>query len=265
MNEALQGPIGVFDSGLGGLTGLRRLRRLAPDVDLIYFGDTARVPYGTREVEELRRFARQNVDFLRSQGAQRVLIACGTISSILSPADWAALPLPCQGVVQAASDAALAASRNKRIGILATPATIRSGSYVRCMTAAQTGLTTVPVPCPAFVPLIESGRADSAELLAAAREYLMPIREAGCDTVILGCTHYPLISSLLQRELGSDVVLVDSAGEAARLLLRDLTPRDDRRIGSVRCFVSGNAAEFSANAAQLLGEDLLDEVIHIDF
>ena len=265
MSGTLQGPIGVFDSGLGGLTGLRQLRRLAPGIDLIYFGDTARVPYGTREVEELRGFARQNVEFLRSQGAQRVLIACGTISSILTPSDWAALPLPCQGVVQAASAAALTASRNGRIGILATPATIRSGSYVRCMTAVRPELMTIPVPCPAFVPLIESGRTDSTELLAAAREYLAPIREAGCDTVILGCTHYPLIAPLLQRELGSGFALIDSAGEAARLLVRDLPSQNDGRSGSVRIFVSGDAAEFHDNAVRLLGQDLPGKVTHIDF
>ena len=258
------GPIGVFDSGLGGLTALRRLRALAPGYDVIYFGDTARVPYGTRDTETLIRFAGQNVEYLRSQGAERVLVACGTISSVLPKEDWARLPLPCYGVIHAAADAALAATRNGRIGILATPATIRSGSYVERLNSRAGGLITVPVACPDFVPLIEAGKAESDELRSAARRYLASIRETGCDTVILGCTHYPLASRILAEELGGGVTLIDSGGEAAAALLKNLPDAQPTGRGTLRCCVSGDAQAFARNAAALLGGDLLPEVEHID-
>jgi glutamate racemase len=258
------GPIGVFDSGLGGLTALRRLRALAPQCDIIYFGDTARVPYGPRDTETLVRFARENVEFLRREGAVRVLVACGTISSVLPKEDWAALPLPCQGVIHAAADAALAATGNGRIGILATAATVRSGSYEQRLHSRREGLLTVPVACPDFVPLIEAGKAESEELRRAAREYTAAIKAAGCDTVILGCTHYPLASRILAEELGPNVTLIDSGGEAAAALLQSLPEGSAAGSGRLRCCVSGNAEDFAKNAAALLGEALLPQVEHID-
>ncbi len=258
------GPIGVFDSGLGGLTALRRLRALAPECDIIYFGDTARVPYGPRDTETLISFARQNVEFLRRQGAVRVLVACGTISSVLPKEDWAALPLPCQGVIHSAADAALAATKNGRIGILATAATIRSGSYEQRLHGKAEGLQTVPVACPDFVPLIEAGKAESEELRRAAQAYIAPIKAAGCDTVILGCTHYPLASRILQEELGADVTLVDSGGEAAAALLQSLPQGTTAGTGRLRCCVSGDAAAFAQNAAALLGGLQLPPVEHAE-
>lgn len=254
------GTIGVFDSGLGGLTALRRLRALAPQYDIIYFGDTARVPYGTRDTETLIRFARQNVEFLREQGAERVLVACGTISSVLPKEDWAKLPLPCWGVIHAAADAALAATKNGRIGILATPATIRSGSYVQRLESRAEGLVTVPVACPDFVPLIESGKAESDEFRQAAQGYLADIRAAGCDTVILGCTHYPLACRILGEELGDGVSLIDSGGEAAAALLNQLQGIPHSGSGKLRCCVSGDAGAFARNAEALLGSSLLPQV-----
>lgn len=259
------GPIGVFDSGLGGLTALRKLRALAPQCDIIYFGDTARVPYGPRDTETLIRFARENVEFLRRQGAVRVLVACGTISSVLPKEDWAALPLPCQGVIHSAADAALAATKNGRIGVLGTAATIRSGSYTQRLNSKTKNLVTVPIACPDFVPLIEAGKAESEELRRAAREYVGPIKEAGCDTVILGCTHYPLASRILAEELGPEVTLIDSGGEAAIALLNSLPKDSAAGSGNLRCCVSGNAEDFAKNAAALLGEALLPQVEHIDF
>lgn len=249
-----EGPIGVFDSGLGGLSALRTLRTLAPGCDIVFFGDTARVPYGTRDAETLARFARQDVEFLRAQGARRVLVACGTISSALPTDAWAALPLPCQGVVEAAVAAAVAATRNGRVGVLATAASIQSGSYVRRLQALCPGVEAVAAACPAFVPLIESGRADSDEMRAAARDYLAPIRAAGCDTVILGCTHYPLAAGLLGQLLGAGVRLIDSGAEAAKALLAGWQPPAAR--GSLRCFVSGDPDSFARHAAALLGDTL---------
>lgn len=258
------GVVGVFDSGLGGLTSLRRLRALAPGCDIVYFGDTARVPYGTRDTETLRRFAREDVSFLKQQGAQQVLVACGTISSVLPVQDWKELPLPCLGVVEAAVQAALAASRNGKIGVLATPATIQSQSYVKRLQATLPDAVTPAVACPAFVPLIEAGQTDSEALRAAAREYLKPICAADCDTLILGCTHYPLIASMLADELQGRVTLIDSGGEAAAALVRSL-PALPQGTGTLRCFVSGSAEEFSRHAGAFLGGGTLPEVQHINW
>lgn len=252
---AAHGVLGVFDSGLGGLTALRALRALAPTCDIVYFGDTARVPYGTRDTDTLIRFAREDVAFLQSQGAQRVLVACGTISSALPAADWAALPLPCHGVVHAAADAALAATRSGRIGVLATPVSIASGSYLQRLRARRPDVQVVTAACPDFVPLIESGRAGSPAMRAAAEKYTAGIRAAGCDTVILGCTHYPLAAPLLAALLGENVRLIDAGAEAARAILQ--TPGlDFGGEGRLRCFVSGDAAAFARHAAALLGDSL---------
>ncbi len=251
--------VGVFDSGLGGLTGLRRLQTLAPWNDYIYFGDTARVPYGGRDRTELIRFAHQNIRFLQSKGVDRILIACGTISSVLPAEEWETLPLPCQGVVLAATDAALQVSKNKKIGIWATEATIRSGSYVSALTAKDQTVQPVALPCPSLVPLIEGGKATGNEMVAAVQEYLIPVLAAGCDTLILGCTHYTLIAPLIKKLSDGQLQLIDSAGEAAAALLADCpAPTLDLRSreGKIRCFVSGNAKAFSANAAALLGAPL---------
>ncbi len=256
MSSLYSGPIGVFDSGLGGLTALRRLRALAPGCDLIYFGDTARVPYGGRDANTLQRFAAEDVALLQKLGATRVLVACGTISSALPADAWATLPLPCQGVVHAAVAAALAATKNGRVGVLATQASIRSGSYAAALTAARPDVLCVPVACPDFVPLIESGRTDSREMYLAASAYLAPVLEAGCDTVILGCTHYPLAAKLLGQLCGPGVTLIDSGGEAAAALLADLPALPTDAVGTLRCFVSGDGAEFARNARALLGGSL---------
>ena len=172
--------------------------------------------------------------------------------------------LPCQGVIHSAADAALAATRNGRIGILATAATIRSGSYEQRLHGKAEGLHTVPVACPDFVPLIEAGKAESEELRRAAQAYIAPIKAAGCDTVILGCTHYPLASRILQEELGATVTLVDSGGEAAAALLQSLPQGMTAGTGRLRCCVSGDAAAFAQNAAALLGGLQLPPVEHID-
>lgn len=257
------GPIGVFDSGLGGLTALRRLRALAPGLPLIYFGDTARVPYGTRDADTLIGFARQNIAFLQRMGATQVLIACGTISSVLPKQVWSALPLPCLGVVEAAVNAALV-GKPARVGILATPATIRSDSYAKALRTAAPTVQTVSVACPDFVPLIEAGKANSDEMRCAAAGYLAPVLQADCDTVILGCTHYPLAAPVLQRILGDQVRLIDAGGTAAEALLQTLPVQDGGTAGPLTCYVSGDADAFAARAAALVGDALALQVQHVD-
>ena len=178
--------------------------------------------------------------------------AVALLASFLGAALWLQIAL-----FLAVSAAALAATQNGRIGILATPASIRSGSYVRRLAALRPEVLAVPVACPDFVPLIESGRADAPQMRLAAREYLRPILEAGCDTLILGCTHYPLAAPLLTEETGGRMRLIDSGKEAAAALLRQLPAVPAERSGSLRCFVSGDPAAFAQNARTLLCDSLV--------
>ena len=187
-------PIGVFDSGLGGLTAVKALRRLLPGEDLIYFGDTARVPYGGRSRETLLKYARQDIAFLRSFDLKAVLIACGTVTSTSLDTLRKDNDLPVLGVVEPSCREALAATNNKKIGMIATLASARSGAYERTLKGLDADVQVVSQPCPLFVPLVENGRFRQGDVVieTVAREYLTPLMEAGVDTLILGCTHYPL-------------------------------------------------------------------------
>ena len=192
-------PIGVFDSGLGGLTGVRELRKRLPGEDIIYFGDTGRVPYGSRSPETILQYARQDVAFLLSRNVKCIMAACGTVSSTYPAAEAARLPVPYLGVVDAAAREAAFATRNRRIGVIGTAATIRSRSYEKLLRQLVPGVEITAQPCPLFVPLVEAGYVDHSapEKQQVTRlviaQYLTAVREAGVDTLILGCTHYPII------------------------------------------------------------------------
>ena len=217
-------PIGVCDSGAGGLSAVRQLRKLLPGERIVYFGDTGRVPYGTRSRSTILRYAKQDVEFLLSKQVKFILAACGTVSSIL-PAEYTdALPAPYAGVVDAACAAAARATKNGRIGVIGTGATIRSGSYERRLHRADGRFTVYPKACPLFVPLVENGYVDPEDpiTLAVARQYLTELRQAGVDTLILGCTHYPLIAPAIGRVMGPGVTLVDAGREGALLAARRL-------------------------------------------
>ncbi|MEA5050837.1 MAG: glutamate racemase [Oscillospiraceae bacterium] len=210
--------IGVFDSGLGGLTAVKELVRLLPHEDIIFFGDTARVPYGTRNADTILRYSKQDISFLLSKNVKLVVAACGTVSSTL-PAGFAdRLPVPLVTVVAPTAKAAAAATKNGRIGVLGTPATIRSRSFEKALAAENAQLAVFPKACPLFVPLVENGYVarDCAVTRAVAAEYLAPLRAEGVDTVILGCTHYPIIRDIIADVLGADVALVDAGRETAR-------------------------------------------------
>ena len=220
--------IGVFDSGAGGLTAVRQLRRLLPQEKIVYFGDTGRVPYGTRSPSTIFQYARQDIAFLLSKNVKFLLAACGTVSSIL-PADYtAALPVPFAGVVDAASAAAAAATQNGRIGVIGTSATIRSGSYEERLHRADGRFRVFAKACPMFVPLVENGYVEPGDPVTAAiaRQYLTPLREAGVDTLILGCTHYPLIAPAIAEVMGPGVTLIDAGREGALLARRRLSELD---------------------------------------
>jgi glutamate racemase len=262
-------PIGVFDSGLGGLTTVRELRRTMPNEDIVYFGDTGRVPYGSRSPETILRYARQDIRFLLSKDVKMIIVACNTATAMLA-GGLQDLPAPCVEVLTPAVEAACARTRNGRIGIIGTKATIRSGAYERALHAIRPELTLYPAACPLFVPLVENGftEADDPIPRLAAERYLSPLRQAGVDTLILGCTHYPILRPLLRNFMGESVEMIDSGAEAAhaakKLLestgLQSLT----RKIGCCDYYVSDSAAEFAQNAGPILGESVCGQAEQID-
>ena len=256
-------PIGVCDSGLGGLTAVRRLREVLPGEDVVFLGDTGRLPYGGKDPETILRYAKEDLRFLLARNVKAVVAACGTISSIALPRleDPGS---PVCGVVEAAAERAAHLTKTGRVGIIGTEAAIRAGAYVRALLARRPELQTAAAACPRFVPLIEEGRTDPEDplLRAAVEETLAPLGAFGMDVLILGCTHYPLIAGAIRACLGEEVVLVDVAAAAVDELKARLTGSGtlgpDREKGTRRCFVTGSPERFSALAGRFLpGEDRL--------
>jgi glutamate racemase len=208
-------PVGVFDSGVGGLTVLHECLVTMPHEDFVYLGDHARLPYGPRPLFELRRFAREIGSFLERQGVKLIVAACNAATSAALPQLQEELAVPVVGVIAPEAHAAVQATRNRRIGLLATQATVEAGRYAELVHQLDAGADFFPVVCPKLVPLIE-GEAAHTEVVAAVREYAQPLKDSGVDTVILGCTHYPLIRPVFQRVFGRGVTLVFSAEETAR-------------------------------------------------
>ncbi len=260
-------PIGVFDSGLGGLTAVRELRRLLPGEDIVYFGDTGRVPYGTRGSTIIRQYARQDIAFLLGRGVKLILAACGTVSSTLLPEDTAGLPVPYAGVVEPTARAAAEATRTGRIGIIGTAATIRSGSYERLLHTLRPGVSTIARACPLFVPLVENGHIAPNDAVSGlvAEEYLAPLRKAGVDTLILGCTHYPLLAGVIGQAMGPGVALIDAGREAARAVKAKLAAGSllNEAGGGVRYYVTDSTDQFAAMADRCLDGGTHGPVEHI--
>ncbi len=252
-------PIGVFDSGLGGLTAVREIRSILPFENIIYFGDTSRVPYGGRSREILLKYARQDVHFLRGFDIKALLVACGTVSSNVLPVLQGESEVPVLGVVEPACRRALAVTRNKRVGLIATAASVRSGAYERTIAAMDGEVRVIAKACPLFVPLVENGRYRRGDCVieTVAREYLTPLREAGIDTLIMGCTHYPLLEEVVGEIMGPDVTLVDSGAQAARQLKDSLVERGalcGERQGGITLYASDITGDFGALAPQFLRE-----------
>ena len=262
-------PIGVFDSGLGGLTAVRQLLLQLPHEDIVYFGDTGRVPYGSRSPQIIQRYARQDCAFLRKHGVKLIIAACGTVSSVALPV-LEEQPLPAFGVVEPAAAAAVRATRNGKIGVLGTATTIQSGAFLRCIAALDPSLRVVPVACPLFIPLVENGwvdREDPVTRLTAAR-YLAPLKEAGVDTLILGCTHFPLLADILSDYMGEAVTLIDSgreaAAECARRLKQEHLLSPESRESRCRFFVSDRPEGFTQVAERFLGRTIGGELETIE-
>ncbi len=257
-------PIGVFDSGLGGLTALRQLQAELPNEDYIYFGDTARVPYGGRDKATLSRFAFEDIALLQSFGIKAILVACGTVSSVLLEEIKGEYAIPLVGVIESAATAASIATRNGKIGIWGTAASIGSGAYARRLSALGYDETTA-VPCPKLVPLIEAGRtsADDPMVRQALEEYLEPVLRAGADTLILGCTHYPLLADAIREIAGDGLALIDSGKESVVTLRTALEQADllkEEGAGDTRYLVSGAPEEFAQEGGRFLGRDLSGKV-----
>ena len=259
-------PIGVFDSGLGGLTAVRRLHEAMPNENIIYFGDTARVPYGTRPPETIIRYARQDVAFLRTFDLKGIVIACGTVSSVALDTLAAESDIPVIGVVWPTCARALRETRSNRIGVIGTASTIRSGAYERMLLTARPELQVFTRACPLFVPMVENGRVQRGDVVieTLVREYLSELKGKGIDTLILGCTHYPLLRGVIASYLGSSVKLIDSGAAAADAARTMLTPAGRGR-GTTRYFVSDDPASFRQLAGLFLNEEIpqLPELVEI--
>ena len=254
-------PIGVFDSGLGGLTAFKELETLLPHEDILYFGDTGRVPYGTKSKETIRRYTAQIIEFLKSRGVKAILAACGTVSSVAGDIG-AACGVPFVDVLHATAQAAVAASPSQRIGVIATPTTIASGSFQQELVRLSPQAHVFGQACPLFVPLVENGYIapdDEVTRLVAERS-LAPVKQAGADTLILGCTHFPIIAPVIADVMGRDVQLINSGLAAAAALARLLRERDllksEQTPAQYRFFVSDTPDNFSAVAEIFLGHSV---------
>ena len=254
-------PVGIFDSGMGGLTAVRELRRLLPGEDIAYLGDTARVPYGGRSVEELRRIAESDVRFLSGRGIKAMLVACGTVSSNCLDYVQETAGVPAIGVVVPTAQEAAEATHNGKVGVLSTVATMRSGAFVRELHRIDGAIEAVASGSPKLVPLVEAGRADPSdpEVASAVEECLREVKAAGVDTLILGCTHYPLLAGAIGEYMGEGVRLIDSGAAGARALARLLGSEDLRSprqsFGRTACYASGDAGEFARVAELFLKQD----------
>jgi glutamate racemase len=259
-------PIGVFDSGLGGLTVVKALMRFLPYEDIVYFGDTARVPYGTKSPEAIVRFSQENAMILCKHRVKMIVVACNSSSSYALDALRQTHDLPIVGVIGPGVNKALAVTRNKVIGVIATPATINSGAYTRQVQNRDKTIKVLTQACPLFVPLVEEGWFSHSVTREIAQEYLKRMKRTTMDTLILGCTHYPLLKNVLKKVLGPKVVLVDSAHEVARAVgkqLEDLSLlRAGRHTAQYRFLISDRPNHFRGQAKRFLGCEI-EHVSHV--
>ena len=265
-------PIGVFDSGVGGLTVAREIMRQLPNERIVYFGDTARVPYGSKSPETLTRYSRQIVRFLQTQQVKAIVIACNSASACALEVLEEETALPIIDVVRPGAKTALETTRNGKIGVIATEATINSGIYKRYIEESDRSVSVISKACPLFVPLVEEGLWEDPVTDEIARRYLSELIDSGIDTLILGCTHYPLIRSTVGRIMGEKVCLVNPAYETARALKRLLEEKgleNEKRpeLGTelYRFFVSDAAEKFQRFANSILSYGILSaKVINIE-
>ncbi len=262
-------PIGVFDSGLGGLTAVRELKNVLPNENIVYFGDTGRVPYGTRSNSTIKHYAAQDTKFLLKHNVKMIIAACGTVSSVASNLKND-LPVPYTGVVSPTCFAAAKATRNKKIGVIGTSATINSHSYRDMLKKFDSEIEVIEQDCPLFVPLVENGFIDKDDdvVRLVIERYMNHIKDAGVDTVILGCTHYPIIKEAIRSVMGENVTLIDSGKEtaiyAAKILKENNLLTDRNEKGECEFYVSDTPDGFESIASVFLGENVSHSVEQIN-
>ena len=259
-------PIGIFDSGLGGLSAVKAVLCNLPNEDIIYFGDTQRVPYGSRSEKTIEAFARDDIAFLEQFNCKLIMAACGTVSSVAVNAT-SKIKEPFVGVVKPSCEAAVKATKNNKIGVMATAASINSGAYGREISKLSPDAAVSGVSCPVLVTLVENNWIDednyiSKEIIA---RYLKPLLDDGVDTIILGCTHFPHLAPIIQSVVGENVTLIDSGYEAVmqakKILDENGLANDQSHKGTAKYYVSDKTQNFSAIAKTLLGTDISDNVI----
>lgn len=267
-----QRPIGVFDSGLGGLTTVRELQKILPNEKIVYFGDTGRVPYGTRSLATVQKYAKQDIRFLLSKDVKMVIVACITASSALSEiscSDKNYCPVLKVDALSPAVTAAYHSTRNKKVALIGTNATIKSRAYERALKKLDSEIELTGIPCPLFVPLVENGftQHDNPVTKLVAKQYLEPLLKRRADTLILGCTHYAILKPVIQQTIGDSVTLIDSGVEAARAakeLLKQTKLLNDFESGDCQYFVSDSTEDFVQNAESILGVSVREQASQID-
>jgi glutamate racemase len=254
--------VGIFDSGVGGLTVLRELTKVIPQEDTIYFGDTARVPYGTKSPETVTRYAHEITSFLVRRDIKLLVVACNTASAVALPSLKRHFPIPVVGVIEPGARRAVEVSRNGRIGVIGTAGTIRSSAYTRAIKRLSPEAEVLTRACPLFVPLAEEGWVDNQVARLTAQSYLQELKDAGIDTLVLGCTHYPLLKPIIAEVMGPGVTLVDSAAETALtvagILARKKMLRPASETGNHHYYVSDIPAGFIRVGNRFLGGRLGD-------
>jgi glutamate racemase len=255
--------IGVFDSGIGGLSVVRELRRRLPHEEIVYFGDTARVPYGIKSAETVTRFARENCDFLLRFDPKMIVVACNTASAAALPTLQGTLPVPMCGVVEPGAKEAVLLGGGQTIAVIATEATIASDAYRKAMRQYDPHVRVIQRPCPLFVPLAEEGRPSSDPIVkAVVQDYLEPIVRLDPKVLVLGCTHYPLLKEAIAEVTGAEVKLVDSGEQTARMVAERLTASgmlsDVTSRGGLHCYVSDNPQRFRELGQRFLNHPVVD-------
>jgi glutamate racemase len=265
--EMVESPIGIFDSGVGGLTVVSELFRILPQEDIIYFGDTAHLPYGSKSKEAVTRFSLDIVNFLKAQKVKIVIVACNTASSFALSRLREKIDLPVIGVIEPGAQAAIDTTRNFKIGIIGTEGTIKSRAFEEALKKINRNVKVFSQACPLFVPLVEEGWLDEPETSQIAEKYLSPLKDKGIDTLILGCTHYPLLKELLSRIMGQGVSLIDTAESTAKAVKKSLGEKNLLKKGNhksvYKFFVSDNPEKFLQLGMRFLGEGI-DKAERVD-
>lgn len=253
-------PIGVFDSGLGGLTVLKEIMELIPTESVVYFGDCGRVPYGTKSKQTIVKYTFQDIRFLLNQDIKMIVIACNTASAYSYGQVKHEFDIPVVEVIQPGATAAARETRNKRVGVIGTPATIASGVYERAISSVDSSVEIFSKACPLFVPLVEEGWWDNDIALRIVEEYLTPLKKQGIDTLVLGCTHYPLLKNTISKVMGDEVTLINSALEVAKavkeVVQENQLGRDGRIKPVYRYYTSDSVEKFESLGSSFLNYEI---------